>query len=304
MTYDEVWRQMPKERMSGFRFNRVVIVQSLESHETQTGEQMADFIDVEMQSLSLPIAVELIDCESYADFLRLMSQLETDGERGMRPIVQIECHGDQNDGLEFANSSMLSWAELSAVLSRVNIACRFNLVAIVSACFGAYFSSHMSPVEPAPCYALISPTAEITPYELRFGLQGFYREFLRSPDIGEAVRQLLQQRLSVGTWFAAAAEQWFEQTLVQYIEERCSRRASLERAAQLNARWRAVGSPELSQRQVFKMLRERHKNIVKEAFGIFFSLASLPENAGRFANCYASAKLKVDRIRARGTHIL
>jgi hypothetical protein len=296
--------QQGQGRMSGFRFNHVVIVQSLESHETQTGGQMADFIDVEMQSLGLPVSVELIHCESYVEFLRLMSQLEADGERGMRPIVQIECHGDQEEGLEFANSSMLSWNDLSAALSRVNIATRFNLVAIVSACFGAYFSSHMAPIEPAPCYALISPTAEIKPYELRTGLQGFYREFLRSPDVGEAVRQLRQQRLSAGTWFAAAAEQWFEQTLVQYVEERCSRRASIERAAQLNDRWRAAGRPEMSQRKVFEMLRTRHKGIVEEAFGTFFSLASLPENASRFADCYASAKLKVDRIRARGTHIL
>lgn len=304
MTYNDAGKLGQKGRMSGFRFNRVVIVQSLEPHETQTGEQMAGFIDEEMRSLNLPISVELIDCESYRDFLHLMRQLEADGERGMRPIVQVECHGDQNEGLEFANSSMLPWAELSAALSRVNIATRFNLVAIVSACFGAYFSSHMTPVEPAPCYALISPSAEVNPYELRSGLQCFYREFLRSPDVGEAVRRLLQQRLSAGIWFATAAEQWFEQTLVQYIEERCSRRASIERAAQLNVRWRAAGIPEMSQSQVFKVLRERHKGIVEEAFEIFFSLASLPENARRFANCYASAKLKVDHIRARGTHIL
>ncbi len=303
MTYNDDWK-VPSGRMSGFLFNHVVIVQSLEPHETQTGKQVADFIALEMQSLGLPVSVELIDCESYADFLHLMSQLEADGKRGMRPIVQIECHGDKNDGLEFANSSTLSWTELSAALSRVNIATKFNLVAIVSACFGAYFSSHMAPIEPAPCYALVSSTAEIKPYEIRVGLQSFYREFLRSPDVGEAVRHLMKQQLSAGSWFTAAAEQWFEQTLVKYIEERCSRRASIERAAQLNNQWRANGNPEMSQRQVFKMLRARHKGIVEEAFEIYFSLASLPENLSRFADCYASAKLQVDGIRARGTHIL
>lgn len=291
-------------RLSGFQFNHVVIVQSLEPHESQTGKQMADFIDVEVQNLGLPITVELVDCESYRDFLHLMGQLEADGGRGMRPIVQIECHGDEKEGLEFANGSTLPWADLSKAFSRVNVAVRFNLVAIVSACSGAHFSSYIAPVEPAPCYALVSPTSAINPHELRMSLQGFYREFLRSPDVGNAVRNLQQQRLSAGNWFAVAAEQWFEQTLVQYIEERCSRRASIERAAHLNSQWRAAGERELSQRQVFTLLRDRHKGIVEEAFGIFFSLASLPENAGRFADCFASAKLKVDRIRARGTHII
>ena len=101
-----------------------------------------------------------------------------------------------------------------------------------------------------------------------------------------------------------ASEQWFERTLVHYIQERCSRRASIERAASLNAKWRAIGKPERSQRQIFDMLRRRHEKIVEEAFGIFFSVVAVPENAHRFLNCFNSAKMKVDRIRAKGMHIL
>lgn len=291
-------------RLAGFQHHKIVVVQSLEPHERQTGQELADFLHGEVSARGLNTPVSLHYCEGFRDFLVLLETLAEEAHEGEIPLLQIECHGDPNTGLEFANGSELSWDDLSKALFQLNIATRFNLLTIVSACFGAHFIGRFAPVGPAPCYALISPTEEVTPFELRNGLQAFYREFFASTDLGVAERALSAFGLQEGRWFSMAAEAWFEFTVRGYLENNCSRRASIDRARALNQRLRESGRPERSQRVWFDIFRHENDRVVLRLFMTFFSVGLLPENMDRFEACYSRSEARLARIRARGTHIL
>ncbi|MGE8450427.1 MAG: hypothetical protein ACN6OP_07335, partial [Pseudomonadales bacterium] len=229
---------------------------------------------------------------------------EKEGQLGMRPIIHIECHGDASDGLEFANGSELSWDSLEKCFTQLNCATRLNTIAIVSACFGAHFISRATPILPAPFFALISPTDEINPYEIKTGLEGFYQSFLSQVSIDDALIELKKRKLLKGSWFSMSAEQLFVENLTLYIQEFCSRRASIERAKKMNDAWASAGKPKLSQNNIFKMLRNRHKNIESEAFNTFFCINKIPENALRFNDSLIAAKKNISKIRAEGRHII
>jgi hypothetical protein len=265
---------------------------------------MADFIRTETRSQGLNTPVVLYECEGFRDFLAIVEQLRTEAAAGIIPLVQIECHGDLSAGLIFANGSELSWASLSEALLRLNLATGFNLLAVVSACYGAHFIGNFLPVEPAPCYALISPTAEVTPFEIRTGLQAFYREFLSNPDMGVAVQNLTARELPQGRWFAMAAEGWFERAVRGYLENHCTRHAVIERSRKMNQRLLEMGRPQLSQRKLFEIFRRTQADIVIRLFTVFFSIGAKPGNMERFADCYARTEAWFLRIKARGTHIL
>ena len=293
-----------KRALTIFHCNHIVVIQSLEAHESQTGQHMADFIEKKLQEIDSEIKVKLIDCDSAPDFLKLMAELEEDGHRGMHPVIHIECHGDKSEGLEFSNGSTLSWDDLSSAFVRLNIATEFNTIAIVSACFGAYFMGHTSPLLPAPFFALISPSDEINGYEIKKSLEGFYDNFIKKSSIDEGIDWLMSRKLQSGRWFAMSSELWFIKTLTRYIDERCSRRASIERSKVLNAELKKMKKPELSQNKIFEILRSRHRNIEIEAFKKFFCTNELPGNSKRFGKVLLQAQENIRKIRAAGTHIL
>ena len=126
------------------------------------------------------------------------------------PLLHVECHGDKHEGLEFENGSLLTWSDLSAALVELNRATGLNLLAVFSACYGAYFLSRLSSVEPTPCYAMFAPTEEIDPAEILQTFRDFYRVLFESGDAGAAVGGALHGKDSSGQWLAQRADRLAE----------------------------------------------------------------------------------------------
>ncbi|GER09197.1 hypothetical protein [Variovorax boronicumulans] len=291
-------------QLAGFRYTKFVVVQSLEPNERETGTETAEFLRRELEARKICVPVQLERCWSAAEFLALMNRLIQEASQGEIPILQIDCHGDDMQGLEFENSSMVAWPTLGEYLLRLNIATGFNLLAVVSACFGAYFLGQMSPVERCPCYGLISTTKQVKPSELNAGFEDFYRVFLDTRDVGQAAQALAVRTLREGRWFTMPAEWWFESTVRGYLEFKCTRRVVQERARNINKELRLRGRRELSQSKLFDIHRRNQEGLVLRLFSTFFSIGDVPSNVDRFSDCYARAEAWVARIRARGTHIL
>lgn len=290
--------------LSGFRFDKIVIVQSLEPNERQTGTEMAEFITNELSELNWQLPVEQVTCENFREFGSLLDRLEQEASQGIVPLLQIECHGDAETGLQFANGSEFSWEQLSDALRRINVASSFNLLAVVSACYGAHFLRQMGLVETSPCYAMISTTKEIRPSEIIGGFQTFYHALLGTKDLGQAVQSLAARPLSEGGWFAEPAEWWFGEVIRGYVQNHCSRRAVIERAKAINKRLREIGRQELAQRKMFEIIRNEHKELVLSHFNIYFAVHQVPQSTLRFKSCFDQVSEWVERIRVRGTHIL
>ena len=289
---------------AGFRLSQVLIVESLEPHEVQTGAQIADFINAaEGSAASLGIAVEYRTCDNAPEFRAFLRSLTTHVRAtGSIPLLHVECHGDENVGLEFCNGSVMSWLELSELLVELNRATRFNLVTVFSACYGAHFLSRVDSIDPAPCFAMIAPTAAVEPYELLAGFRTFYSTLLRSQDVAVAVGEILRLRLTEGVWFAHLAEFWYEEVAVRYVETQCTKPEMRRRALRMHRKLQSEGlSRDIGQLRRGLVQVNRHNLLVK-FFDRYFMTVDIPENTQRFRAARKRIENRLSCLRRTGRY--
>lgn len=284
--------------IAGLTLTKIVIIQSLEPHEFKTGKNLSEFIEAEVSEYNLKIPVELINCENRLEFLEILGRLSTEAKTtGEKPLVHVECHGSIQEGLEFENGSTLTWPEVASALLELNLACRFNLFAAFSACFGGHFLSQMEAVQPSPCWCIVAPTEKVDPGELLSGFRTFYSTFLQHTDVGVAVAELRKTRLSTGHWFGQVAELWFEQVVISYIERHCTVEAARVRAKKLYRKLKRTGITK-SIGNIMRTSRQHHiEGLLEKYFAIYFSTAEIPENIQRFEAARARLDLKLRKLR-------
>lgn len=281
--------------------SRVVVIQSLRSDEVQTGVIHADWLRALVEDNAVGIGVDLVDVAGVAEFRQLMHDLAT---RALSledwPILHIECHGSKSHGLGFANGTLLSWESLGALLSSLNLATRFNLLVLVSACYGAYLTGQFSPVHAAPAWGVIAPTRTVNPSEILSAFRTFYSRFAKTLDLGIAAAELSRAPLSKGSWFWELAEQWYETLIVAYARKHCSKSALRHWARTLSHKTRAAGSA-ISVRTLEQELTTRNaEDLTGKYFDRFFCLHELPTNASRFQPVRQKVQRRLDELRKIG----
>lgn len=277
---------------TSFRFSKIVVVESLEDHEVKTGRITADYVKTLDRVIQQGTAVELIECGYASEFEAIIETLIAQSLRGDHvPLLHVECHGDRVLGLEFANGSTMPWHEVSRLLTKLNLATKFNLFAVFSACFGGYFLKQLSSVSAAPCYAMVAPTEAVDPAEILGPMRMFYSVLFRVRDAGEATEAMSKSRLSVGQWFSVHAEVWFERVTISYVKNHCNRKAVRVRTRRMYRELLAEGKRQSIGFLKRALLKANRAGLTDEHFKKYFMVHELPENAARFA----SAKRRVER---------
>lgn len=285
-----------KLALSGFSFTRIVVIQSLNSTDLQTGSSLYQFIDGLNDSLNTNIPVQLFSVNNSYQFIELLSELESAAKSNSDiPIIQVECHGSKHHGLEFTDGSSLSWKAVSTSLLKINLATRFNLLTIFSACFGAYFISQMGATRECPCWCIVAPTEEIREHEILRALMVFYRVFLEARDVGIAVSEISKIPTDRGRWFGKTAEIWFEEQVDSYIRSHCTKEAVIKRQRLIYKTLKDDGQRR-SKGRISRDLKSLHKRSLSgDYFDTFFMTRQIPENTLRFQ---AARKRVENKIRA------
>ncbi|WP_157131802.1 hypothetical protein [Piscinibacter gummiphilus] len=288
-----------------FKLSRIVIVESLEAGEVRTGLALSEFIKGLGDVIALELPVEYRSCESKGEFLEVIVNLSRETWSGNQaPLLHIESHGDPQFGLEFANSSLLSWDDLSSALVQLNKASRFNLVCAVAACYGAYFLDRFSTIDPAPCYALVAPNEAVDSAELMAGFRDFYRIMFQKRDAGLAVDTLLRRHRTRNVWFAQLAEGWYEHVSVGYVKAHCTKPMMRERCQKLLRKLRSEGDS-TSMGKLKRMLsRLNRTELVGKHFNTYFMTDEIPENIGRFQHVRTKVAQEVASLRATGRYLV
>jgi hypothetical protein len=291
--------------LAGFTFNKIVIIQSLEPDEVETGKILFEFISsLGSETEFYDVPVEIINCGHARDFLEIMSRLTQDAANGDIPLLHVECHGSALDGLEFENSSTLSWESVSEALLPLNIASRFNLLAVFSACFGAHFLGQMGAMHPSPCWCLVAPTKRVDVAEVLGGFRAFYSALFHENNMGSAVRAISKCRLSHGRWLSEPAELWFESLVTGYVKQHCNQQAARTRAKQMfrqlkkERKHRGIGA-------LLRMLRQRNRtDLLNKYFETYFIIEQLPENTQRFASTRRRVQKRFSELRDSGKFLI
>jgi hypothetical protein len=267
---------------SGFSFDKMVIVQSLGGPDILTGDILHGYISsiCEVEGIGLP--VQLINCASGADFLSIIESMVVEARAGTIPLLHVECHGDPSSGLDFSDGSDLGWSQIAEALVKLNVATRFNLMAVFSACFGFYFVEKMGAIERAPCWCLVAPTSIVYEFEIMEAFRGFYRDLFVHRDVSLAFRTLSKYKLKEGGWICTVAEEWFERLVVDYIKKHCSIRAG---DARIKRYFRYAKSKQLRWSKGFikRIFSSRNRyNLLNKYFNRYFLVGEVPENFLRF----------------------
>ena len=120
--------------VAGFTLTKVVIVQSLELHEIETGRILSEYVAAQMHEHNVSVPLELLNCSNAEEFLGILRRLTADAvSHNEIPLVHVECHGSPTEGLEFENGSTLAWPDVAAALLPLNLSTGFNLLTVFSA---------------------------------------------------------------------------------------------------------------------------------------------------------------------------
>ncbi len=282
---------MPQISLAPAEADRIVILESLEAFEVNTGRLFADWFKTAPKPKHLELPISHVHCQSAAQFRSAMTTLVLGAaNHNQRPWLHIECHGDKTGGLEFANGSILSWSELSGLLRELNAATKFNLLVMVSACFGFYLLSQSEVMKPSPAWCVVAPTSEIDPGEIFGGQHRFYAEFFKTEDLGQAVAALRRVPPSQGEWVSEPAEFWFERLMRKFFADGAEPNHFARRVYQvcweayLQDRWISIDQAEVRLRAQTPLFW------IDGFFDQFFMVDLIPANRDRFSGLRARAQ--------------
>jgi hypothetical protein len=282
LTVEEHHKHRNIEMSDVFRLTKIVIVDSLEPGEFQTGQLLEEYIRHEMTEYGLPLRVERYSVGWPADFESVMHKLSMEAaETGEAPLLHVEMHGDPKDGLIFSEGGSIPWDRVKDLLTEINHATGFNLVSIFAACYGAHFAGELFIHRAAPCFGLLAPEDKVYPEEIYQGFRLLYHELAVTRDMGHAAAFLARQKLSKGRWLNRTAPSWFKDVLRAMIMTHASRKGLDAMTERVMARPEAKDLPKGVDLRAH--MEETALHYVRDlTFDRFFMVKEIPENAERF----------------------
>jgi hypothetical protein len=283
--------------------SKLVIVESLESHEPKTGRITADLLESLVAEYASTLRVQFETCDSAADFRSLVQSLAEEAFAGLEaPVLHLECHGSESHGLEFANGSCMAWDDLAEVLNTLNIATSFNLLVVLAACYGGQLLGEITAIRPAPCWCVVAPTQTVDPSDILRGFRTYYATLLKTGDAGHAAQQLSSISVSSGEWFVQPAQTWFERLVVDYARTHYNRSAAKARARAMTAKLRSEGT-NTSCDAMLEILRRQHRSdLTGKYFDTYFSTGRIPGSAERFSATRERVATRLQEMRATGRY--
>ena len=263
--------------------NHIAFIQSLPLGEFHSGAVLHGYVDGLVEEWRPNITTSLTHSGSAQEFFRAIEQLTHLAKtRSLRPVVHIEVHGNEATGLHFADDSSMSWSRLCEVLAGLNAATRYNLLVVVSACFGISLVQGVRTNRAAPCVAWIGPHHETDAAELLGRFRAFYRVLVPTLDMRQAIAALQKHSISGTQFDILTCEWWFEELMTGYLQELAE---PAERKASVMRQYKALRERGIvtSLSEVKKMHRRHVPMAVLESFDAYFLFEMIPENRKRFA---------------------
>ena len=274
-----------------FKFNSVVVLESLPPGDFRTGTELYDQILVPAAAADRRTVV-LEQVPDMASFRSALSRLAREAKTLPRwPVVHIEAHGHQGVGLLLANGDRLRWEELFQDLAALNLATRFNLLVVVSACWGADLVGILRPDRPAPVWALIGPTSEMPASQLLAAFKALYSELLASGD-GVVAIEAMRGAIQRGGHLAfLPAEIIFRAVFFRYVIEHCQ---GVPLQQRIDSIFEAIvekdpgaAANEASVRKWLETTIDDHAAHFERRKADYFMFAAIPENRLRIKCQYS-----------------
>lgn len=275
--------------MTGARFSRIVIIQSLPAGDSPTGRHLRDAIEATADALR-GISVEFIYAQSPNDFWTALDRVrETIESATDYPVLHLECHGiSDGTGLSLADGTPVPWLELKTPLAKLNQATRCNLFVTLAACHGAKLMEALDMQARAPCWGLLGPSGEVSPVDLKGSYSAFFLELLCSANADAALSSLQNSPERKARYFLFTAEDMFRAVFQLYRATYSTKAQMTEKAARFEQfakkHWPLDGQDGWIRSELYRSERK----ILERFYERFFFVDHFPENRLRFDDAYSA----------------
>lgn len=278
--------------MLALEFDSIVVLESLPGHHRKTGKVLYDRVLKPHADAHPNLIVHYNPISGREHLLKAFEVIEGQMiDKGHRPIIHIEAHGDQEEML-LADGSTISWAEIREILTRLNIKTRFNLLLVMAMCEGWWLSQVLIPFQPAPVWGVLGPTKPVLDSELLRVMTVFYTQLFSNSDVLPALEEA-NQHLPIEDWtyLLTPAEMLFCMAFRRYMEDATAENLQARENEIVAAFTRGKGNFDVRaamEARVYAhdMLQNKHREFFEYCRRRYFLLDDLPENAGRVRASY------------------
>lgn len=219
--------------MAQIHFNRIYIIESLQSGEKQTGSELHNDLLNRMNYIHDDFQSILRQPKNRQEWSQVFSDILDDCRNNSNfPIIHFEVHGSSlKDGLVLTSNELVEWEELYQQLCPLNKVMKNELFVTWAVCYGNFFMSSSFLNRPAAFRGMVGSFETINVRDLTLRFYDFYDELFRSFDLNKSYEALAKANPDMPNSFKFySAELIFALTWKHYGKELMTD-AELERRA-------------------------------------------------------------------------
>lgn len=213
---------------SSFSCNSVIWITSLPDDQLGPSRRMTE--DVMSHSSRLGFHFSKFDVRCRSELVGTLEDINFQAkEHGLRPILVLDAHASQDNGLSLGDSGeAIPWTELSALLQKVNVSTLNNLCVIGAACFSLHAILPTKLDKAAPFFVLLAPEQEVSVGFLESSLPTFFDRLFTHGSLDDAYSRHLSECFK---YFHC--EKMLFIVVARYIKEGCKGKPAAERRERL-----------------------------------------------------------------------
>ena len=274
--------------MDSNRFNQILVVDSIPAGELNTAKRLFEDVKTHANAYAPSPAVHYLRVESGDEFIQCIRECRKRAdEQDIIPMLHVECHGDE-DGLQFADGSLVDWDELKLPITDLNVATRLNLMIAVAACTGGALAKVIRMSDRAPFWGLIGPTKTLTAGELEKAFSALYLTMLSTKSPAKAVAAM-DAATAPGAFWRTTAQGLFEKVWARYKNEYCNPEVFEARAQRMRKRLLELSPTTLVTMEQIKSQLVNHEPKAFDRYrNSFFMCDLVAEHSERFSVQYVA----------------
>jgi hypothetical protein len=176
--------------------NSLFWITSLDLGEQGPTRRILEDLEPYLSSAELPF--QIFEPKKAAEFLAGLDLIAKAAQEGMRPMLHLDAHGSQKQGIQIAASGeFVPWETALQKLRAINIATGNNLCVVSAACFGMQVARRIRPPDPAPFFLLIASDEEVNVGFIGDKTTSFYKDVFENEDIVRAYDKHLRPALQL-----------------------------------------------------------------------------------------------------------
>lgn len=268
--------------MDANRFNQILIIDSIPANEFNTAKRLYEDLDTYACAYEPSPKIDYLRVESGDGLIQCIGECRKRAiAQDIIPMLQIECHGDE-DGLSFADESLLYWPELKTPLTELNVATRLNLMVAVAACSGATIAKVVYMSDRAPFWGMIGPTKPLKPMDLEKAYSALYLTLLSAKSPKKAI-EAFDKAAEPEMFWRTTSQGLFNKGWSTYKTRFCNEEAIESRVKRMRKFAKEKSIKPLPTLNDLKANLVAYEPVAFERFWkTFFMLDLFPEHASRF----------------------